>query len=177
MGGNVEAAEREDEGAWDRAKRRLPWLIALLFGELMAGNVVHGFQGTLETFTVLAVFIPVLIGGAGNAATQSLAVAVRAIATGDIDPRRIGRVVWREVQVGMVIGVVTGSVLAVVAGLWQREPLIGAVIGAIIAVIVYALQRGRRDFAAVTFMGLRRFELVVDDDVADRAARLLAEEA
>jgi hypothetical protein len=53
--------------------------------------------------------------------------------------------------------------------------LIGAVIGALIALIVYAMQGGRRDFASVTFMRPQRFELVVDDEVADQAARLLAE--
>ncbi|MET1062935.1 MAG: hypothetical protein ABWX71_08555, partial [Aeromicrobium sp.] len=53
--------------------------------------------------------------------------------------------------------------------------LIGAVIGAIIAVIVYALQGGRRDFTSVTFTRPRRYELVVDDEVADQAAQLLGQ--
>jgi hypothetical protein len=53
--------------------------------------------------------------------------------------------------------------------------LIGAVIGALMAVFVYALQGGRRDFASVTVMRPRHYELVVDDEVADQAARLLAE--
>jgi hypothetical protein len=93
-------------------------------------------------------------------------------------------VAWR----GAVSGAVPGALLGWVFGLFDwADPLvsalllalygllIGAVIGAIIAVIVYALQGGRRDFASVTVMGPRRFELVVDDAVADQAARLLAE--
>ena len=92
---------------------------------------------------------------------------------------------WR----GAMSGAVPGALLGWIFGLFNwADPLvsalllalygllIGAVIGAVIAVIVYALQGGRRDFASVTVVGPRRFELVVDDEVADRAARLLAEE-
>lgn len=89
---------------------------------------------------------------------------------------------WR----GAVSGAVPGALLGWIFGLfdWANPVvgafllalyglLIGAVIGALIGVVVYALQRGRRDFASVTFMRPRRFELVVDDEVADQAARLL----
>jgi hypothetical protein len=92
---------------------------------------------------------------------------------------------WR----GAVSGAVPGALLGWIFGLFDwADPLvsafllalygllIGAVIGAIIAVIVYALQGGRRDFTSVTFTRPRRYELVVDDEVADQAARLLAEE-
>jgi hypothetical protein len=94
--------------------------------------------------------------------------------------------VWR----GAVSGAVPGALLGWIFGLFDwADPLvsalllalygllIGAVIGAIIAVIVYALQGGRRDFTSVTFMRPRRFEVVVDDEVADQAARLIASEA
>jgi hypothetical protein len=92
---------------------------------------------------------------------------------------------WR----GAVSGAVPGALLGWIFGLFDwADPLvsalllalygllIGAVIGAIIAVIVYALQGGRRDFASVTVMRPRRYELVVDDEVADQAARLIASE-
>ena len=92
---------------------------------------------------------------------------------------------WR----GAVSGAVPGVLLGWIFGLFDwADPvvsalllalyglLIGAVIGAIIAVIVYALQGGRRDFESVTVMRPQRYELVVDDEVADRAARMLAEE-
>ena len=92
---------------------------------------------------------------------------------------------WR----GAVSGAVPGALLGWVFGLFDwADPLvsalllglygllIGAVIGALIAMLVYALQGGRRDFASVIAMRPRRYELVVDDEVADRAARLLIEE-
>jgi hypothetical protein len=92
------------------------------------------------------------------------------------------RAAWR----GAVSGLVPGALIGWIFGLFNWvNPLItavllalygaiiGLVIGAIVGVIVYALQRGRRDFASVTVMRPQRFEVVVDDEVADEAARLL----
>jgi hypothetical protein len=93
---------------------------------------------------------------------------------------------WR----GAVSGAVPGALLGWIFGLFDwADPLvsalllalygliIGALIGAVIALIVYALQGGRRDFVSVTSMSPRRYEVVVDDEVADQAARLIASEA
>lgn len=127
------AAEEDVElGAWQRARKRLPWLLALLFGELLAGNVIKGFSGTLEALTLLAIFIPVMAGEAGNAGTQSLAVVVRGIATGDVDPRRIWRVVLGEARVGALVGATTGLVLAVTASLWHGQPALGTLVGLVL---------------------------------------------
>jgi magnesium transporter len=71
-----------------------------------------------------------LAGGTGNAATQSLTVVVRGIATGEINPRQVFGVVLREAQVGLYVGLVSGAVLAVFAFLWQGAPLLGIVVGA-----------------------------------------------
>src|SRR4051794_30773452 len=92
---------------------------------------------------------------------------------------------WR----GAVSGAVPGALLGWIFGLFDwADPLvsalllalygllIGALIGAIIGLIVYALQGGRRDFVSVTAMRPRRYELVVDDEVAAQAARLIASE-
>ncbi len=93
---------------------------------------------------------------------------------------------WR----GAVSGAVPGALLGWIFGLFDwADPLVsafllalyglllGAVIGAVIGITAYALQRGRRDFSSVTSMRPRRYEVVVDDEVADQAARLLASEA
>jgi uncharacterized membrane protein len=92
------------------------------------------------------------------------------------------RAAWR----GAVSGAVPGALLGWVFGLFDwADPivsglllalyglLIGAVVGAVIGVIMYAMQGGRRDFSSVTVMGPQHFELVVDDEVADQAARVL----
>lgn len=126
------STDEEEEGAWQRARRRLPWLLVLLFGELMAANVIKGFSITIETVTALALFIPVMAGAAGNAATQSLAVVVRGIATGEVETRRLWEVVGREARVGGLTGLVVGLVLAVTASLWQGEPGLGLLVGTVL---------------------------------------------
>jgi hypothetical protein len=92
------------------------------------------------------------------------------------------RAAWR----GALSGAVPGALIGWIFGIFNWvDPLItglllalygaviGAVIGAVVGLIIYAMQGGRRDFASVTFMRPQRFEVVVDDEVADEAARLL----
>ncbi|MGQ9531531.1 MAG: magnesium transporter [Desulfotomaculales bacterium] len=118
---------------WRRAMHRLPWLVAFLLGEMMAATVIKGFAGTLEAATVLAFFITAIAGGAGNAGTQSLAVVVRGLATGELNAREILRVVWRETRVGLLVGLGSGLTLAFVALVWQGWPLLGLVVGGALA--------------------------------------------
>lgn len=130
LAGNIEPEGQELESSfWRRAGRRLPWLIALLFGELIAGNVIHGFSDTLEHMTALAFFITAMAGGPGNAASQSLTVVVRGLGTGEIDKNQIWSVVWKETQVGIMVGLTCGLVLATMAYLWQSSPMLGVVVG------------------------------------------------
>ncbi len=133
---NVDAEGQDlvETSPWQRATRRLPWLIALLFGGLIAGNVIKEFSGTLEKVTALAFFITAMAGGPGNAATQSLALVVRGLATGEVDQRRLLKAVFKEAQVGIIVGLVSGSVLAVVAYLWQGETSLGLVVGLALAI-------------------------------------------
>lgn len=126
---DVEDHDLAEFSPWHRALRRLPWLIALLFGGLVAGNVIKGFSGTLEKVTALAFFITAMAGGPGNAATQSLTLVVRGLATGEVDQHRLLKAILKEAQVGVIIGVVAGSVLALVAVLWQGRPILGLVVG------------------------------------------------
>ncbi len=103
---------------WRRAMLRLPWLIALLFGELLAGKVIDRFSAALQMLTALAFFITVMAGEAGNAATQSLAVVVRGLATGSIDKRKLWVVVYREAKVGLTVGAICGTLLSLVGYFW-----------------------------------------------------------
>jgi len=137
MAANIDVDEQgPDAGALRRASRRLPWLIGLLFGELIAGHVIEGFSGTLQNMTALAFFMTALAGGTGNAATQSLTVVVRGIATGEVNPRQVFKVVWGEAQVGLFIGLTSGLVLAGLALLWQDSLSLGLVVGASLALSI-----------------------------------------
>lgn len=134
---NIDVEGQEFEaGTWRRAKRRLPWLVGLLFGGLLAGNVIQNFSEVLEAMTVLAFFIHIMAGGPGNAATQSLAVVVRGLATGELDQREIVKVIWKETRVGMFVGLVSGVVMAATAFIWQGIPQLGLVVGVSLALSI-----------------------------------------
>jgi len=119
---------------WQTVRARLPLLLTLLFLSLVAGKVIQHFNSLITTVGALSVFIMTMAGGAGSAATQSLAVVARGLATGDIDRTQVWRVVWREIRVGFIIGVVCGVTLAVAAFLWQRDPWVGLIAGLAILV-------------------------------------------
>jgi magnesium transporter len=115
---------------WQRAKRRMPWMLVLLLGGLLAGSVIQRFTDTLQAFLVLTFFIPVMAGTAGNVATQSLAVILRGLSTGELNSKDLWCIVLRESRVGLLMGLGCGFVLALLAWLWQETPLLGVVTGA-----------------------------------------------
>jgi len=122
-----------DEGvaasAWARVRLRLPWLLLLMVGDFLSANVIRSFSHVLETAVALAFFIPVLLDMGGNVGTQSLAMTVRGLATGELDHRDLWRILWRETRIGVVLGVICGGLIALIALLWQGNPSLGIVVG------------------------------------------------
>lgn len=143
-------------GIWRLARPRLPWLVALLFLELASGKVIDHFQATFNpaTLALLTIFITTMAGEAGNAATQALAVVVRSLATGEIGPGDVLRVVWRELRVGLTVGLVAGVVLAGLALVWQANWHLALTVGlAISANIVVAKMLGAFFPIVITRLG------------------------
>ncbi|HWH15616.1 MAG TPA: magnesium transporter [Miltoncostaeaceae bacterium] len=93
------------------ARSRATWLLLLVVAATLTVNVLEAFEGTLAQVVTLAVFIPLLIGTGGNAGAQVSTTIVRALALGEVRPADIGRVLWREVRVGLMLG----SILAALA--------------------------------------------------------------
>ncbi|MDM8553035.1 magnesium transporter [Desulfobacterales bacterium HSG2] len=94
---------------------RLPWLFASCVGGIFAFFVIGQFEESLTRFTYLAAFIPVIMGMGGNIGTQSSTIVVRGLATGLLDIRDIWSVVFKELAVGFILGIVYGTLIAVVA--------------------------------------------------------------
>jgi magnesium transporter len=114
---------------WTHAVRsRLPWLYVNLVTASVAGGVVYVFQSTVQRTLALASFMPIIAGMGGNAGTQALAVTVRRLALGQIPRRLFGRVVGKEVLVGMTNGLAIGLVVGAVAALLGEGPLLGLVV-------------------------------------------------
>lgn len=107
---------------------RFRWLFINLFTAFMAAAVISVFQVTIEKVVALAVLMPIVAGMGGNAGTQALTVAVRALATRELSSTNAWRVIGKEVAVGFVNGAVFAVMVGLVAGIWFHDPKLGAVI-------------------------------------------------
>ena len=122
----------EDEDLFSPVRRafrnRLIWLSVNLCTAFLAASVVDRFSVSIEKLAALAVLMPIVAGMGGNAGTQVLALMVRGIALGQIGASNVPTLVWKEVRVAMINGVVLGTVLGIVVLLWFRSPALAAVI-------------------------------------------------
>jgi magnesium transporter len=109
-------------------RKRLPWLITNLGTAFLAASVVKVFEGTIDKVTALAVFMPVVAGMGGNAATQTLTVIVRGIALGELTWSNSRKALFKEGLVGIGNGVACGAVAALVTWLLQGTPALGLVL-------------------------------------------------
>lgn len=113
------AGVSEDEnlrGGWASAvKSRIPWLLVNVITASIASYVIKQFEPVLNQIVVLAAFMPVVAGVAGNGATQALAVTIRRISTDGIPRRKALRVILKEVMVGVSNGLLIGLIVSVLA--------------------------------------------------------------
>ena len=114
----------------DTTKRRFPWLAVNLVTAILASLVIAQFEATIAQFVALAVLMPIVASMGGNAGTQSLTVAVRAIATKDLTSSNVWRVIRRECVVGLINGLIFAVVMGIVGVLWFGGPELGYVIAA-----------------------------------------------
>ena len=114
------------------AKKRLPWLIMLLFLGMITATIMGQFENTLDQVALLAVFIPLISGTSGNSGTQALAVVVRGIATGEIGEKSKFNMLIREILTGLITGIVCGIVVIAIIFLWKHAFIVGLLVGAAI---------------------------------------------
>ena len=125
----VSDVHRIEDSPFAAAKKRLPWLITLLFLGLFTASLIGQFEDTLEQVAILAIFMPLIAGMAGNTGTQSLAVAVRGLATGEFANRGKLKLMVKETSTGLIIGSVCGITIMVVIYLWKGELFLGFLVG------------------------------------------------
>jgi magnesium transporter len=109
-------------------KRRFPWLAVNLVTAIFASMVISLFEETIAGLVALAVLMPIVASMGGNAGTQSLTVAVRALATRDLTTANVWRVIKREVLVGLINGLIFAVVMGIVGVVWFGSPMLGVVI-------------------------------------------------
>ncbi len=110
------------------SRTRLPWLVTAMLGEALNAVVMSHHRAAIETFVVLAFFVPLIVATAGNVGIQSSVVVIRELALGHVDLRHVGRRVLRELLVALANGFVLGMVLFAVVWMWQRDVGLGALL-------------------------------------------------
>lgn len=139
----VSDVQKPDDSPFAAAKKRLPWLIILLFLGMFTASLIGQFEATLEQVAILAIFIPLIAGMAGNTGTQSLAVAVRGLATGDFGGQGKLKLMLREATTGLITGTTCGIVITLVIYVWKGELFLGFLVGiSIMATLTVATLSG-----------------------------------
>ena len=113
----------------ETVRQRLPWLVANLFTASLSAIVISRFQDTISALVALAALMPIVASTGGIAGTQSLAVAVRALATRSLTASNARRVVLREVGAGLVNGISLALILGVAGAMIFGHPALGLVLG------------------------------------------------
>ena len=125
----VAGDERAFTPAMESLRKRLPWLGVNLVTAFLASAVVALFEGTIDLFPVLAIFMPIVAGMGGNAGTQTLTVVVRGIALGELTWSNSRKALLKEVAVGLGNGVALGILAALVVWATRGNPVLGVVLG------------------------------------------------
>jgi len=127
--GGVGREEELSDPVWRIARGRFNWLVVNLATAFLASSVLGLFEGELQKMVALAVLAPIVASQGGNAATQTMTVAVRALATRELSSTNAGRIILRELLVGLVNGLAFAVITGVAAAAWFRVPDLGLVIG------------------------------------------------
>ncbi|MBB2970726.1 magnesium transporter [Mesorhizobium sp. RMAD-H1] len=134
--------EELSDSVFDISRSRAPWLLVNLLTAFLSASVIGLFDATIEQMVALAVLMPIVASMGGNAATQTMTVTVRAIATRDIDIYNASRVIRRETIIGLLNGAIFAVLIGLVAGLWFHNPHLGGIIAAAMVINMLAAALG-----------------------------------
>jgi len=138
MVGSVEVYEDKliKAGPFKIAKARLPWLLVCMAGQIISGSVIEFHSGILGLLVALTFYIPILMDMGGNVGSQSSAITIRGLATGQLHLGELWKIIWSETKVGFLIGAMTGLLIFVVAYFWQKSYVMGIIIGLSLCITV-----------------------------------------
>ncbi len=119
-----------NEPIFDSYKSRVRWLLINLVTALLAASIIRSFEGSIERMALLAALMPMVAGVGGNAGTQTMAIAVRALATNQLTRSNTWRTIQREIRVALLNGVTVAVVIGIGVSLFFANPQLGMVIAA-----------------------------------------------
>jgi magnesium transporter len=130
MAGAAEGDALLRSSSFDAARSRLPWLFTNLIGSLVSGAILWYFRFTIQEVVAIVSFIPVIAAMGGNVGLQSSTLIIRGLATGGIELGDMWKVFFREVRIGMLLGLACGLLLTAAGWLWHGQWFLGMVVGA-----------------------------------------------
>jgi magnesium transporter len=140
---------------WLLVRKRIGWLLLLFLAEAYTGTVLRAFQDELSSIVALSFFIPLLIGTGGNIGSQTTTLVVRAMALGEVRMRDAGWIAFKEMRVGLILG----SVMAVVALIRAWTLGVGTDVGVVVALTILAICLWAATVSAVLPLALRRLRI------------------
>src|SRR6476620_513267 len=130
MAGAAEGDALLRSSSFDAARSRLPWLFTNLIGSLLSGAILWWFRFTIQEVVAIVSFIPVIAAMGGNVGLQSSTLIIRGLATGGIELGDMWKVFFREVRIGLLLGLACGLLLTGAGWLWHGQWFLGLVVGA-----------------------------------------------
>ncbi len=132
------AGESVSDSVWETTRHRFTWLLANLATAILASLVISLFDATIQQMVALAVLMPIVASMGGNAGTQTMTVAVRALATQDLGAANAVRVIGRETAVGILNGLLFALIMGAIVYFWFGSNQLGLVIGVAMIVNLFA---------------------------------------
>jgi magnesium transporter len=130
--------EEISDNVFQAVRSRATWLVVNLVTAVLASLVIGLFDATIEQMVALAVLMPIVASMGGNAGTQTMTITVRALALRELDRRRMGRLILREMSVGVINGAVFAVLIGAVTAVRFANPGLGLVIGTAMVVNMIA---------------------------------------
>ncbi|MEA2989898.1 MAG: magnesium transporter [Alphaproteobacteria bacterium] len=140
--GGVRGEEELSDSVWTIAKGRFPWLFANLLTALLSSWVISMFEAALAKMVALAVLMPIVASMGGNAGTQTMTVAVRALATRELSNANAWRIIRRELMVGVLNGIAFALIMGAVAAAWFNVTDLGLVMALAMFTVLAAAALG-----------------------------------
>ncbi len=140
--GGVRGSEEISDTVRYTVGSRFPWLFVNLLTALISAWVISLFESSIEKMVALAVLMPIVASMGGNAGTQTMTVAVRALATRDLSRANAGRIVRREMMVGFLNGLALAAIIGTIAAFWFQAAELGFVIALALVIVLTAAGLG-----------------------------------
>lgn len=142
MAGVMDDTDTEylDKGVFRHAKNRLPWLLFMTATLMITGSIISRFEAVLSQVIILVSYLPLLMGTGGNTGTQAATLIIRGLSIDEIDLKDLGKVLWKELRISIILGIVLSTVnLAKVVFIDGQPFMVGMTVAvSMIVVITFA---------------------------------------